>query len=120
MYAAILAAGAAGLAGPAAADTAVAYGARTVHVLTEAADREAAIQGVLETCSQADTHCRIALKCSEPGHGAAAAAEIQGFIDAIGAVCGRNTPESARAEALALCGETVPQDACRIRAQWVE
>ena len=99
------------------AASAVAYGTRTIHSAAKPS-REEAVQTALESCSKTDSFCQIIIKCEEDGFGASASERLEGLITSIGAVCGMESADAAKEEALNRCKLNNLDGKCELRTQW--
>ena len=103
---------------PALAASAVSYGNRTVSTASAPTSMKAAVQA-LENCSTRDSYCKLLLTCEERGAGAAALSQNNGFVQALGAVCGRPDASVARDMALQFCRDNGGSN-CQIVAIWAD
>ena len=103
---------------PAAAASAISYGSRTVATASGPDSHKAAIQA-MENCSVRDNYCKLLLTCDDRGAGAAAMSQVNGLVQAIGAVCSKPDAVTAREMALQFCRDN-GGSACQIVAVWMD
>jgi len=82
---------------------------------TNQAEREA-----LAYCSARDHNCRTIAKCPGGGYGYVVVARVNGFIESIGAACGRPTSEAARDQAVELCRQNAKKAVCQTEHAWMD
>ena len=101
------------------AGTAVVFGDEVVSRMSEP-DTNRAERDALAYCSARDRNCRVLANCPGGGFGYVIVARLSGFIESIGASCGKATGEAALAEAVRLCEQNAKKGKCQTEHAWMD